>query len=137
MLTIGRDIVDAIVAHAQRDHPLEACGVVSGRQNSDRPTRVTPLTNAAQSKYIYRLDPHEHIRVWSEMHARTEEPIVIYHSHTETAAYPSPRDIEFALEPQAHYVIVSTQDPTTIEVRSFRIKNDCVAEESIRIIEKE
>ncbi|NUT03862.1 MAG: peptidase, partial [Hamadaea sp.] len=28
MLTIDKAILDAIVAHARRDHPDEACGVV-------------------------------------------------------------------------------------------------------------
>ena len=30
VLTIDREIVDAIVAHARRDHPEEACGVIAG-----------------------------------------------------------------------------------------------------------
>ncbi|MGH3682805.1 MAG: Mov34/MPN/PAD-1 family protein, partial [Natronosporangium sp.] len=29
MLRIDREIVEAIIAHARRDHPDEACGVVA------------------------------------------------------------------------------------------------------------
>ena len=39
-----------------------------------------------------------------------EEPVVIYHSHTATEAYPSRTDISYASEPRAHYVLVSTRD---------------------------
>ena len=31
VLNIDRSIMDEIVAHARRDHPDEACGVVAGR----------------------------------------------------------------------------------------------------------
>jgi len=30
VLTIAQETYDAIVAHAKRDHPDEACGVVAG-----------------------------------------------------------------------------------------------------------
>ena len=39
MLVIGQDLVDAIVAHARRDHPDEACGVVAGPAGT-RPARA-------------------------------------------------------------------------------------------------
>ena len=42
------------------------------------------------------------------MDDRDEEPVVIYHSHTATEAYPSRTDISYASEPDAHYVLVST-----------------------------
>ena len=45
------------------------------------------------------------------MDDRDEEPVVIYHSHTATEAYPSRTDISYANEPSAHYVLVSTREP--------------------------
>ena len=39
MLSLDRETYDAIVAHAKRDHPDEACGVVAGPAGSDRPER--------------------------------------------------------------------------------------------------
>ncbi len=39
-----------------------------------------------------------------------EEPVVVYHSHTATEAYPSRTDIGLASEPNAHYVLVSTRE---------------------------
>src|SRR5690606_39464064 len=50
-----------------------------------------------------------------------EEPVVIYHSHTATEAYPSRTDVDLASEPGAHYLLVSTRKPDTVEIRSFRI----------------
>ena len=66
------------------------------------------MDNAARSTTFYEFDSTEQLRVWREMDDRDEEPIVIYHSHTATEAYPSRTDIGLAQEPGAHYVLVST-----------------------------
>ena len=53
--------------------------------------------------------------------------------HSATEAYPSRTDISYANEPGAHYVLVSTRDPDTVEFRSFRIVDGTVTEEEVRI----
>ena len=135
VLTIDRAIVDAIVAHARRDHPDEACGVVAGPLGSDLPTRLIPMDNAARSMTFYEFDSLEQLRVWREMDDNDEEPVVIYHSHTATEAYPSRTDVSFAGEPGAHYVLVSTCEPDSEEIRSFRIVDGVVTEEEINIVD--
>jgi [CysO sulfur-carrier protein]-S-L-cysteine hydrolase len=133
VLTIDREIVEAIVAHARRDHPDEACGVVAGPAGKDLPLRHVPMENAERSTTFYRFDSMEQLRVWREMDDLDEEPVVIYHSHTGTEAYPSRTDIALAGEPNAHYVLVSTRDPQTAEIRSFRIVDGQVAEEPVSL----
>jgi [CysO sulfur-carrier protein]-S-L-cysteine hydrolase len=135
VLTIGREIIDAIVAHARRDHPEEACGIVAGPEGSESPIRHLPMDNADRSMTFFRFDPAEQLRVWREMDARDEEPIVIYHSHTATEPYPSRTDIEIAGYPDSHYLLVSTRDPDRDEFRSFRIVDQKVTEEEIRVID--
>ena len=134
VLTIDRGIVDGIMAHARRDHPEEACGVVAGPVGSDRPERLIPMDNAERSMTFYRFDAMEQLRVWRQMDDRDEEPVVIYHSHTATEAYPSRTDVSFAGEPGAHYVLVSTREPAFDEIRSFRIVDGGVTEEPVRVI---
>jgi [CysO sulfur-carrier protein]-S-L-cysteine hydrolase len=133
MLTIAPELHAKIVAHARADHPDEACGIVAGRAGSDRPGRFIPMLNAERSPTFYRFDSTEQLRVWREMDERDEEPVVIYHSHTATEAYPSRTDISYASEPGAHYVLVSTRDPDAAEFRSFRIADGVVTEEEVRI----
>lgn len=134
MLTISEEIYDAIVAHARRDHPDEACGVVAGPVGSERPARFIEMLNAERSPTFYRFDSMEQFRVWKEMDERDEVPVVIYHSHTGTEAYPSRTDISLASEPDAHYVLVSTRDPDSVEFRSFRIVDGEVTEEEVRVV---
>lgn len=135
MLTLPRAAYDAIVAHARRDHPDEACGIVAGPAGSDRPERFVPMANAERSPTFYRFDAKEQLALWREMDDRGEEPVVIYHSHTATAAYPSRTDITYAGEPGAHYVLVSTREPDSVEFRSFRIAEGVVTEEELRVVE--
>ena len=135
MLTISRDLVDAMVRHARRDHPDEACGVLAGPVGSDRPERFIEMANAERSPTFYRFDSTEQLQVWRAMDAADEEPVVIYHSHTATEAYPSRTDISYASEPDAHYVLVSTRDPDTHELRSYRIRDGEVSEEPIEVVE--
>ena len=135
MLTLDPALRAKIVAHARADHPDEACGVIAGPAGSDRPERFIPMLNAERSPTFYRFDSMEQFRVWREMDERGEEPIVIYHSHTATEAYPSRTDIAYASEPHAHYVLVSTRDPEQTEFRSFRIRDGVVAEEDVAITE--
>ncbi len=134
MLVIAQEVVDAMVAHARRDHPDEACGVVAGPAGSDRPERFVPMVNAARSPTFYEFDSMDLLRLYRELDDRDEEPVVIYHSHTGTEAYPSRTDITYAQEPGAHYVLVSTRDPVQDEVRSFRIVDGEVSEEEVRIV---
>jgi proteasome lid subunit RPN8/RPN11 len=135
VLVISRAVVDAIIGHARADHPDEACGVVAGPAGSDRPERFVPMVNAARSPTFYEFDSADLLRLYREMDDRDEEPVVIYHSHTATEAYPSRTDVSYASEPAAHYLVVSTRDPEQAEVRSFRIVDGEVTEEEVRQVE--
>ena len=135
MLTIAQETYDAIVAHAKREHPLEACGVVAGPVGSDRPERFIEMVNAAASPTFYEYDSQDLLALYREMDDRDEEPVVIYHSHTATEAYPSRTDISLAMEPGAHYVLVSTREPESTEFRSYRIVDGEVTEEEVRVLD--
>ena len=138
MLRLDRSIHDAIVAHARRDHPDEACGIVAGPEGTDRAERIVPMINAERSPTFYRFDSAEQLAVWREMDDRDEVPVVIYHSHTATEAYPSVTDIGLASEPGAHYVLVSTRDHGNndgpVEFRSYRIVDGVVTEEEVAVV---
>ena len=143
MLTIDRATYDAIIAHAKRDHPDEACGVVAGPEGSDRPERFIEMVNAASSPTFYEFDSTDLFQLYKDMDERDEEPVVVYHSHTATEAYPSRTDIGLASEPNAHYVLVSTRDcfdeaggnnEGPVEFRSYRITDGVVTEEEVTVV---
>jgi proteasome lid subunit RPN8/RPN11 len=140
VLVIARSTYEQIVAHAKRDHPVEACGIVAGPEGSGRPERFVPMVNAAGSPTFYEFDSTELLALYKELWANDEEPVVVYHSHTATEAYPSRTDIGLASEPGAHYVLVGTgehgNDEGPVEFRSYQIVHGQVTEEEVSVVDR-
>jgi proteasome lid subunit RPN8/RPN11 len=136
-LEISQVFVDAILTQSRAEYPDEACGVILGPLGSDRALRIKPMINAAHSPTFYEFDPKDLLALYREVDDQDEEIVVIYHSHTDTEAYPSRTDIAYAGEPGAHYVLVSTREEIApkAEFRSFRILNGVVTEESVEIVD--
>ena len=139
MLRLPADILDSIIEHARRDHPDEACGIVAGPVGADRPERFIPMVNAARSATFYEFDSLDLLRLYRDLDDRDEVPVIVYHSHTATEAYPSRTDIRLASEPDAHYLLVSTREGGNaegpVEVRSYRIVDGLVTEEPVEVVE--
>ena len=130
-------MVNQILEQARAEYPDEACGVILGSLGTDTPKRLKPMINAAHSPTFYEFDPKDLLALYREVDDNDEEIVVIYHSHTETEAYPSRTDIAYAGEPGAHYVLVSTREeiaPAT-EFRSYRIIDGIVTEEPVTILD--
>ncbi|WP_329195559.1 MULTISPECIES: M67 family metallopeptidase [unclassified Streptomyces] len=137
MLTLTQALYDQIVEHARKDHPDEACGVVAGPAGTDRPERFIPMLNAARSPTFYEFDSKDLLRLYRELDDRDEEPVIVYHSHTATEAYPSRTDVTYANEPAAHYVLVSTADHDGLgefQFRSYRIVDGVITEEEVQVV---
>ena len=96
---------------------------------------MVQMANAAGSTTFYEFDSTELLELYKEMWDNDEEPVVVYHSHTATEAYPSRTDIGLASEPNAHYVLVSTREHGNsegpVEFRSYRIVDGEVTEEEV------
>jgi proteasome lid subunit RPN8/RPN11 len=134
-LEISREFVELILEQSRVEYPDEACGVILGPLGSGRAVRIKPMINAAHSPTFYEFDPKDLLALYREVDDMNEEIVVIYHSHTDTEAFPSRTDIAYAGEPGAHYVLVSTRQeiaPDT-EFRSFRIIDGLVTEEEVAI----
>ena len=97
------------------------------------------MLNAARSPTFYEFESTDLLRLYRDMDDRDEVPVVIYHSHTATEAYPSRTDISLASEPDAHYVLLSTRESGSQEgpfdLRSFRIVDGEVTEEEVLVVE--
>ena len=136
-LEISREFVDAILEQSRSEYPDECCGVIVGPVGANKAQRLKPMFNSAHSPTFYEFDPKDLLALYREIDDNDEEIVVIYHSHTETEAYPSRTDIAYAGEPGAHYVLVSTRKeiaPAT-EFRSYRIIDAVVSEEPVIILD--
>jgi proteasome lid subunit RPN8/RPN11 len=134
VLRLPREVLDAVVAHARRDHPDECCGVIAGRDGVV--TRVFAMDNAERSPTGFSFDSAEQLRVWREIDDADQDLLVVYHSHTATEAYPSRTDVRWSANtPGVSWLLVSTRDPDAVEVRSFRIEDGVVSEEELAVEE--
>ena len=131
MINIKKQVIEAIIAHAEKEAPVEACGYLAGENGVI--TRYYELTNVDHSPEHFSFDPAEQFNVVK--HARNEnlEIMANYHSHPASPARPSQEDIHLAYDPGISYFIVSlVGDP---EIKSFKIKNGVVTPQKIEISE--
>ena len=134
MIRILPASMDAMVAHAQRDYPNEACGYVAARHGVV--VRVVPMRNVDASPTSYTMDPLEQLKVQKGLRAEGLEHAGIYHSHVATEAYPSRRDVANALAIQEFcdvpYFLVTLKDERP-RVRAFLVRDGHVQEESLMV----
>lgn len=126
-----------MLAHAVAGLPDEACGLFSGPPGTSDVTGFHPMTNAAASSQIYRLDGAEMMAVERQADDEGVQILGVMHSHTHTSAYPSPTDVADAgrFDPFGgfHYVIVSLRHPEPV-LRSYRIVDGEISEEPVEVI---
>jgi proteasome lid subunit RPN8/RPN11 len=128
-LILEQHYIDEMIAHAREDAPNECCGIIAGKDG--RAQKLYRAINAEASPYRYAVDAKDLLRIHREVDANDWEFMVIYHSHTQTQAYPSPTDVRLAAWPEAYYVLVSLMDAETPAVRAFRIADGAVTEHPI------
>lgn len=138
MLQITADVRAAMVAHALRGLPNEACGLFSGSPSNAVATGFHAMTNVAASSELYQLDGAEMMAVERHVDEVGDQVLGVMHSHTHTSAYPSPTDVRdaSAFDPFGafHYVIVSLKDPDPV-LRSYRIVDGVISEERLLVVE--
>ena len=127
---------DAIVAHAKRDHPDEACGIVAGPRAAT--ARAASRWSTPPVADVLRVRLHRPAQLYKEMD-RDEEPVSST-TRTRPRGLPSRTDIGLASEPNAHYVLVSTREHGNnegpVEFRSYRIVDGEVTEEEVTVVDE-
>jgi proteasome lid subunit RPN8/RPN11 len=131
MIGIKKEVLETIVAHAQRDLPNEACGYLAGSDGVV--SHSYQLTNIDHSPEHFAFDPAEQFATVKDARKKGLQIIANYHSHPETPARPSEEDIRLAYDPDISYVIVSLAGNQP-DVKSFRIVNGTVEKEEISSI---
>ena len=154
-LLIKQDVYNELIAWCLKDLAKEACGILGAKKSIERTEnrqkviaegdflagqgraieKIFPLTNISDSpKLCYHIDPKEQLAVFKELRKQGLELTAIYHSHVDSPAYPSARDIELAFYPESSYIIVSLSNPKAPVARSFRIVEGKIEEEELEIV---
>lgn len=126
---------ETIVAHAKKELPDEACGLIAGSvENGDKIIKkVYLLTNTDHSNEHFSLDPKEQLAAIKDMRANGLIPLGNWHSHPESPSRPSEEDKRLAFDSKASYMILSLMDRETPVLNSFSIQGDNAEKEQLVI----
>jgi proteasome lid subunit RPN8/RPN11 len=89
-----------------------------------------PTANAAATPRTFsEIAPGDLLRIWDEIEVHDWQALAYYHSHPQTPAYPSPRDVLWSQGwPGTYYIIFSLDEPIAPVVRAFLITGETVRE---------
>ncbi|OGW41286.1 MAG: hypothetical protein A2Y97_06675 [Nitrospirae bacterium RBG_13_39_12] len=130
-LIIPGNLADEIIFHCRKTYPKEACGILAGRKGVIQ--NIYKMTNIERSNVSYMMDSREQFKAMKEMREQGLEISAIYHSHPNSDAYPSPKDVNLAFYEDSLYVIVSLSHEEPV-VKAFEIKDKEVKEVEILIL---
>ncbi len=132
-MEIPQTIFDQLVAQAKAEAPLEACGILAGRNGAVE--KFYPMTNVNHSSVYYMMAPREQFDVVKDIRAAGRKMLAIYHSHPETPARPSAEDKRLAYTPGVIYLILSLQNAADPVLKGFHIEDGVVTETPVEINE--
>ena len=123
MIKLKKDDFEKILAHAEKEAPIEACGLIGGKiKNGDKLIeKVYILTNIDHSNEHFSLDPKEQLSAIKDMRANGLVPLGNWHSHPESPSRPSDEDKHLAFDSKASYLILSLQEAGNPVINSFHI----------------
>ena len=137
MITLKKADFEKILAHAKKELPNEACGLIAGVKNgADKNIqKVSLLTNNHHSNEHFSLDPKEQLAAIKDMRANGLVPLGNWHSHPESPSRPSQEDKRLAYDKTASYMILSLMELEQPVLNSFHIEGDDAEKEPLVIEE--
>lgn len=135
MIKLLKTDYEKIVAHAEKELPNEACGLIGGTINGDskKIKKVYLLTNIDHSNEHFSLDPKEQLAAIKDMRQNGLVLLGNWHSHPESPSRPSDEDKRLAYDSKASYMILSLIDRQNPVLNSFKITGDTAEKEELVI----
>nr|WP_304003993.1 M67 family metallopeptidase [Ruminococcus bromii] len=135
MIKLTKSDFKKILAHAVKELPDEACGLIAGTvEGGDKKIKkVYLLTNIDHSNEHFSLDPREQLEAIKDMRKNGFVPLGNWHSHPESPSRPSEEDKRLAFDSKASYMILSLMDRENPVLNSFKITGDTAEKEELVI----
>lgn len=135
MIKLSKADYEKILAHAVKELPDEACGLIAGIiEGEDKIIKkVYLLTNTDHSNEHFSLDPKEQLMAVKDMRTQGLVPLGNWHSHPESPSRPSEEDKRLAYDSKASYMILSLMDRENPVLNSFRIEGSNAEKENLII----
>lgn len=135
-IRLKKEHLDAMVAHAREDAPIECCGLLAGKDGTV--VEVRRAKNKEASPYRFSIDPLETRRHEQAMDDAGLELAGFYHSHTGSPAVPSPTDIRMMgplFGPPTVHFVIGVADLEKPEVRVWHIEGTEKVEREFEVVD--
>lgn len=125
MIVFKKADYEKIVAHAKKNLPEEACGLLGGTKEGDVKTveKVYLLTNIDHTNEHFSMDPKEQLAAVKDMRTNGLALLGNWHSHPASPSRPSEEDKRLAYDPTVNYLILSLMDEEPV-LKAFDIDKD-------------
>ncbi len=130
MLTLTKEIHEAIKAHGVASYPFEGCGLLLGQANAgdNIVSDIRPLPNVwpveAEKPVRFRIDPDAWQQVELEAMLAGLDVVGIFHSHPDDLPVASPRDVAWASWPGYSYLITQVLQGRPTYSQSWQLAAD-------------
>lgn len=119
-LIIAQNQINEIIDHCRAELPYEACGIISGVNNTV--ISVWRMQNESKSEKRYFVSKGNVQNIFDEILKKGEDVIGIYHSHPKTSPIPSKYDLLNHPYPKVQMIIVSLKNKKPV-IKSYEIIN--------------
>lgn len=122
--------MQAMRQHVSDQAPLEACGLLAGKQ--DVVESVLTVRNADQSPVRFRMDTQEQYNAFQWIEAKGLDLVGIFHSHPSGPETASPTDIGEAAYEVVH--IIWSRKEQVWNARGFWIEKGQATEVDLQVL---
>jgi proteasome lid subunit RPN8/RPN11 len=132
-LILSRNHWQAMRRHVSRCLPLEACGLLAGKNG--RVDSTLGISNEERSPVRFRMEPRAQWRAFQRFEAAGLDLVGIYHSHPNGPDHLSPTDIAEALYPVTQVIWFRVNGRW--QSRAFKILGGEVTDVTLEFLEPE
>jgi len=130
-LTLTKEQLEEMIAHVDSLAPLEACGLLAGKNSSVE--KVLTVANKFQSKVKYAMEPVEQLRAFEWIESNGLEILGIFHSHPAGPETVSPTDVAQAYYPVVYVILSRAERVRVWRARGFWIEGGNFSEVELRV----
>jgi len=122
IISIPRTLANRLLTLAQLNPNIEICGLIACAKNKDKNKKynVYPVNNiAANNECVFEMDPQQQINAFKKIRENQQTLFAIYHSHPNSDAIPSKKDIDDSAYNDALNIIISLNTEGVMDMRGY------------------
>ena len=129
-MEIKQNVIDELIAQAQKDAPNETCGYLLGTADGTV-TENYWMENIDHSPEHFSFAPKDQFAALKYSRSKGLKILANWHSHPASPSRPSQEDLRLANDPTIRYAILSLYEG--IHLNSFKIINGEVVDKEVHL----